>query len=174
MSRECVERGVPLLGVCFGAQLLAWGLGARVYGADAREVGFEPIVPTPAAEGDDLLDHYASGDQVFQWHMDTFDLPDGAELLATGERVTNQAFRMGPSAWGVQFHLEIDASEMDLWLGEYSKEGDLERDWGKSPDQVRAEGNRHLAGHEHKGGEGFRRFAAVAREARAAAGNPAS
>jgi GMP synthase (glutamine-hydrolysing) len=165
ISRSCVEQGVPLLGVCFGAQLLSWGLGGRVYKAEDREVGFEPITPTALADGDELLAHYEAGDRVFQWHMDTFDLPDDAELLATGDRVTNQAFRVGPAAWGVQFHFEIDAAEIDLWLEEFAKQGDLERDWGKSAEQVRAEAARSLAEHQRKGAEVFRRFAGVAQEA---------
>ena len=163
MSRACVEREVPVLGVCFGAQLLAWGLGARVYKADAREVGFEPMAPTDAGAADPLLSHYGAGDHVFQWHMDTFDLPDGAELLATGDRVRNQAFRVGTAAWGIQFHFEIDADEIALWLDEFAKEGDLERDWGKSATQVNDEASRYLPAHERKGAEVFRRFAEVAR-----------
>ena len=171
ISRACVERQIPLLGVYFGAQLLAWGLGARVYKADAREVGFEPIAPTETGSDDLLVSHYEPGDRVFQWHMDTFELPDGAELLASGDRIRNQAFRVGPSAWGIQFHFEIDAAEIALWLEEFSKEGDLQRDWGKSARQVHDEASRHLPEHERKGSEVFRRFAQVARDARAVAGN---
>ena len=166
LTRECVDRDIPLLGVCFGAQLLAWSLGADVFKAPAREVGFEPITPTAAAASDDLLDHYRPGDRVFHWHMDTYDLPDGAELLATGDHVANQAFRFGRSAWGVQFHVEIDAAELEQWLTEFAKVGDLEREWGKPPDRVRAEAERYLAEHERKGAEVFRRFAVAARERR--------
>jgi GMP synthase-like glutamine amidotransferase len=171
MSRTCVEREIPLLGVCFGAQVLAWALGADVYKAPAREVGFEPITPTDTGRRDELLSGYDEGDHVFQWHMDTFDLPDGAELLATNANVPNQAFRAGPSAWGVQFHFEIDADEVEMWLDEFAKQGDLERDWGKSTEQVRAEKAAHLREHERKGAEVFRRFAGVATRAAAPAQN---
>jgi GMP synthase (glutamine-hydrolysing) len=164
LTRECVDGDVPLLGVCFGAQLLAWSLGADVFKAPAREIGFEPIIPTAAAASDDLLDHYRPGDRVFHWHMDTYDLPDGAELLATGDPVANQAFRVGRRAWGVQFHVEIDAAELEQWLTEFARVGDLEREWGKPPDRVRAEAERYLAEHEQKGAEVFRRFAVAARE----------
>jgi hypothetical protein len=101
--------------------------------------------------------------------MDTYELPDGAEMLATGDRVENQAFRVGPSAWGVQFHFEIDAAEIRMWLEEFAKDGDLERDWGKSSQEVLAEADRHLAEHQRKGAEVFRRFATVARDAAPAA-----
>jgi GMP synthase (glutamine-hydrolysing) len=168
LSREAVERRVPYLGVCFGAQLLAWALGAEVRRAPVREVGFEPIAPEPAAASDPLLSHYARGDHVFQWHMDTYDLPSGGERLAAGERVANQAYRIGDTAWGVQFHLEVDADELAMWLQAYAEQGDLERDWGKSPGAVLDEAARHLADHERKGAEVFRRFAGVA--SRSAAG----
>jgi GMP synthase (glutamine-hydrolysing) len=167
LCRAAVDSGTPLLGICFGAQLLAWALGRPVLKAPVREVGFEPIRPTVDAPADPLLSHLADGDHGFQWHMDTYDLPEGSTLLARGDAVANQAFRVGDAAWGVQFHLEIDAAELDLWLRTYQQEGDLEADWGKSPAQVRDEASRHLSGHEARGRELFRRFAGVARERRA-------
>ena len=162
MSLEAVSRGLPLLGVCFGAQLLAWALGGEVRKAPVREVGFEPIRPSATAATDPVLSIYDDGDHVFQWHMDTYDLPDGAELLVTGDRVTNQAFRLGGRTWGVQFHFEIDVDEIELWLQEFSKEGDLLEIWGKTPEDVRDEAKRFLQEHERKGAEVFRRFAAFA------------
>ena len=95
--------------------------------------------PDPAAAADPLLGHYRDGDMVFQWHMDTFEPPAGATLLATGDRVRNQAFRAGERTWGVQWHFEIDRPELEFWLDTFSHEGDLDAEWGKSPDEVRAE-----------------------------------
>src|SRR5439155_6688943 len=111
LTREAVERDVPFLGLCFGAQVLAWALGADVVKAPLRELGFEPIRTLPAAADDPVLSHYADGDPVFHWHEDTFELPEGATLLATSEMVPNQAYRVGGSAWATQFHLEVDAAE---------------------------------------------------------------
>jgi GMP synthase (glutamine-hydrolysing) len=166
LTRESVDLGVPVLGVCFGAQLLAWALDADVGKAPEREVGFEPMRLLPAAAEDRLVSHYADGDHLFEWHMDTFALPVGAELLMTGDRVPHQVYRVGETAWGLQFHFEVDAPELEHWLDEYRKIGDLEEQWGKTPDDVRAEARVYMAEHERKGREVFRRFVEVARERR--------
>jgi GMP synthase-like glutamine amidotransferase len=102
---------------------------------------------------------------VFQWHMDTFELPRDAVLLAKGDRVRNQAFRLGDRTWGTQFHFEIDEPEIVLWLTAFSENKDLASTWGKTPEQVRDEARLHLAAHERRGRELFRRFAALAMHA---------
>jgi GMP synthase (glutamine-hydrolysing) len=163
LTREAVDRGTPYLGVCFGAQVLAWALDAGVMKAPVREVGFETIRPLPEAASDRLLSHYGDGDAVFEWHMDTFELPEGATLLVAGDRVPNQAFRVGDRTWGVQFHLEVDAAEVEAWLRGYARIADLLETWGKSNEDVRAEAERHIGGHEAKGREVFRRFTDLAR-----------
>jgi GMP synthase (glutamine-hydrolysing) len=165
LMREAVEDRTPVLGVCFGGQLLAWALDAPVGKGPVRELGFEEIRPTPAATHDPLFSLLADGDRAFQWHMDTFGLPEGAELLATGDAVTNQAFRYGDLAWGTQFHFEVDRAEVELWLDEFSSQGDLEAEWGKPPDRVVDEMDRFIAEHEARGREIFARFAHVASSA---------
>jgi GMP synthase (glutamine-hydrolysing) len=165
LTREATERGTPFLGVCFGAQVLAWALDAEVGKAPVREVGFEPIHPGALAAGDPLLSHYADGDMVFQWHMDTFELPAGAELLASGDGVPNQAYRLGDRTWGIQYHVEVDGSEIDAWLDAYAREADLGTTWGKTNEQVRDEARRFQAEHERKGRETFRRFVEQVRAA---------
>jgi len=166
LTLEAIEREVPYLGVCFGAQLLAWSLDAAVKKAPAREVGFEPIRLTAAASSDALLSHLADGDMEFQWHMDTFELPLDATLLVSGDRVANQAYRVGDRTWGVQFHFELVRDEMEQWLDTFEREdGPLETSWGKSADTIRAEADRYLAAHERRGAEVFTRFARLARSA---------
>jgi GMP synthase-like glutamine amidotransferase len=163
LMREAIERRVPVLGVCFGGQLLAWALDAEVGRAPIRELGFEPIHPTPAATHDPLFSHLSDGDLAFQWHGDTFALPSGAEILITGDRVSNQAFRYGTLAWGTQFHFEVDGAELEMWLQEFARRGgDLEAEWGKSPERVREERARHIGPHETRGREIFTRFTHLA------------
>ncbi len=164
LTREAIERGTPYLGICLGAQVLARALDRPVPLSPTREVGFEPVHPTRAAARDRLLSHYTDGDLVFQWHQDTFELPEGAELLATGDDVPLQAYRVNEATWGVQWHFEIDRSEIDFWLDVFSREGDLAAEWGKTPERVRAEADALMAVHEEKGAETFRRFAGVVRE----------
>jgi GMP synthase (glutamine-hydrolysing) len=127
-----------------------------------REVGYVPLRRTGAAAGDPLLDHYMDGDMVFEWHMDTFALPPGATLLATGDDVENQAYRLHDTTWATQFHFEIDRAEIELWVNEVADT--VEADWGKTGEQLRAEADRFQAAHERAGAEVFRRFAKVAQE----------
>jgi GMP synthase-like glutamine amidotransferase len=165
LTREAVDTGVPFLGVCLGAQILARALGRPVMKAARRELGFQPIHPTEAAADDRLLSAFADGDRVFQWHQDTFELPEGATLLATGEDVPHQAFRVGDLAWGIQFHFEVDGAELEEWLDEADALMDLEATWGKSSEDIRLEAKEHMTAHERRGDEVFRRFADVVRRA---------
>lgn len=163
LTLEAIERELPYLGICFGAQMLAWSLDAPVGKAPVREVGYEPIRPNDEAEIDPLLGHYADGDHVFQWHMDTFSLPDGAVLLASGDRVGNQAYRVGERTWGVQWHFEIDRPELEGWLVSFEQAGGpLDASWGKAAASVREEADRYQDQHEVKGRAVFARFAALA------------
>jgi GMP synthase (glutamine-hydrolysing) len=160
--RECVERGVPVLGICLGAQLLARALDAPVMPSPVREIGFTSIHPTTSGANDPLVSAFAEGDLVFHWHEDTFELPTGSELLATGDDVLVQAYRAGPRAWGLQFHLEIDREEIEAWLDDAGD--DLEETWGKSKEAVREEAELHLSRQSERARNAFRGFADVVRE----------
>jgi GMP synthase (glutamine-hydrolysing) len=161
VTLEALARRLPYLGICFGAQVLAWSLGNAVERSPVREVGYVSLHPTAAASDDPVLGHYADGDMVFEWHMDTFVLPADATLLATGDDVRNQAYRLRDTTWATQFHFEIDRPEMDVWIDEMDA---IETTWGKSGAAIRAEADRHQVAHELKGAEVFRRFVRVARE----------
>lgn len=159
LIRRAVDAGMPVLGICLGAQMLARAFDARVYRAPVRELGFKPVRITQAGEADPLLGAFHSGDRVFQWHEDTFDLPAGAELLAAGDDVQVQAFRMGRNAWGVQFHFEVDAAGVDAWLR--VAEPSLERVWNRTAEEVREELRLNLDTQQQRSRQLFSAFAGL-------------
>ena len=116
--REAVDRELPTLGICLGAQLLAKALGKRVYRNRVKEIGWYEVELLPAARDDRLFGGRGPVETVFQWHGDTFDLPDGAIHIARGPSCSHQAFRCGRSAYGVQFHVEMTPRLVDEWFGE--------------------------------------------------------
>jgi GMP synthase (glutamine-hydrolysing) len=114
LLREAVEADVPVWGVCLGAQLLASALGARVYRGEQPEVGLLPVHLTPEASDDPVFAGAPSSFPTLQWHGDSFDLPDGATLLASSPAYPNQAFRVGRS-YGLQFHIEVPLELATEW-----------------------------------------------------------
>ena len=104
LVRDAVTKGLPVLGVCLGAQLIANALGARVYRHAVKEIGWFPVqaVAVPAAE----TFRFPLETLVFHWHGETFDLPPGAVRLARSEGCENQAFQIGARVLALQFHLE--------------------------------------------------------------------
>jgi GMP synthase (glutamine-hydrolysing) len=117
--------GRPVLGICLGAQLLARALGARVYRNPFKEIGWAPVHWTEAAGRDRLFGGLRSPETVLHWHGETFDLPEGAELLASSDACRNQAFRAGSNAYGIQFHLEVTPEMISAWCREDANSGDL-------------------------------------------------
>jgi GMP synthase (glutamine-hydrolysing) len=108
--------GKPILGVCLGAQLVARTFDKPVYRHHELEMGFTPVEITPAGAVSPPLAGLARRQWVMEWHQDTFDLPDGAELLVTGERCRNQAFRIGTTAYAFQFHFEVTKPIVRNWV----------------------------------------------------------
>jgi GMP synthase (glutamine-hydrolysing) len=116
--REAIACELPTLGICLGAQLLAKALGKPVYRNPVKEIGWYDVELLPAAADDRLFAGRGPTETVFQWHGDTFDLPEGAIQLARGQSCPVQAFRYGRSAYAVQFHVEMTTSLVDEWLEE--------------------------------------------------------
>lgn len=161
LTCEAIDRGLPYLGICLGSQLLTRALGGEVRPAPVREFGFEPLRPTEEAGRDRLLSLFADGDMVFQWHEDTYDLPPGATLLAAGDAIPVQAYRVGDLAWGIQFHQELDALELGWWLRLADEEEDLAATWGKTAGEVTREAERYMDTHEERGRALFQAFAQI-------------
>src|SRR5206468_3374756 len=107
--------GLPVLGICLGAQLLAAGLGARVTRGVEEEVGFGEVTLTDEGCRDPVLGRGPRSIPVFHYHGDAFDLPRGAVLLAASPSYPNQAYRFGDRVYGFQFHAEVDRGLLDAW-----------------------------------------------------------
>ena len=118
LLEKALAENTPVLGICLGAQILARALGAPVYKARRPEVGFCRVDFEPAARSDALFGTFPNYLEVFQWHGDTFDLPRGAEHLASSGVCPNQAFRAG-QAWALQFHLEVTQPIARSWMAAY-------------------------------------------------------
>lgn len=114
--RACVAQDIPFLGICLGGQLLADVLGARVTsGSPCGEKGTLTVRLNVAGRADPLFAGLPEEFVTIQWHNDSFALPEGAILLGSSADCPNQAFRYGQSAWGIQFHPEVDREIVDCW-----------------------------------------------------------
>jgi GMP synthase (glutamine-hydrolysing) len=118
-----VDAGTPTLGVCLGAQQLAAASGAGVRRAGRPEIGWHTVELTPDGAADRLLGPLAPAFEAFQWHAYEFELPAGAVQLARSN-VCLQAYRLGATAWGIQFHAEVSAADALAWVADTSKDPD--------------------------------------------------
>jgi GMP synthase (glutamine-hydrolysing) len=120
---DLIEREVPLLGVCLGAQLVAGAAGALVRRAPEAEIGWYPVKTTDPARRDPLLGPLGPGFEALEWHSYEFRLPPGATALAQSDGCL-QAFRAGERAWGIQFHAEVTSADFGSWLDDYATDPD--------------------------------------------------
>ncbi|OAI29631.1 GMP synthase [Methylosinus sp. R-45379] len=117
LLRARLGRDAPTLGICLGSQLMAAALGARVYpGGAGKEIGFAPISLTQAGRDSALAALVEPEAEVLHWHGDTFDLPDGAVLLASSALYAHQAFAVGRRGLALQFHPEAERDSLERWF----------------------------------------------------------
>jgi GMP synthase (glutamine-hydrolysing) len=112
---QVAAAGIPFLGICLGGQLLAAAMGGRVASGRWEERGALHVTLTDEGRRDRLFRGIPDTFRTFQWHHDSFDLPPGAVLLASSEACPHQGFRIGESAWGVQFHPEVTEEIIRDW-----------------------------------------------------------
>ncbi|WP_027799174.1 glutamine amidotransferase [Paraburkholderia dilworthii] len=116
MIEKRIEAGLPTLGICLGAQLIARALGARVYPAGHTELGWEPLTLTDAGRASPVRHLDGGHTSMLHWHGDTFDLPANATRLASTSACENQAFAWGSHVLALQCHPEIRADRFEPWL----------------------------------------------------------
>jgi GMP synthase (glutamine-hydrolysing) len=166
LLRGALRDGVPVIGLCLGAQLLTRAAGGTVHRSEPSEVGWVEVSTTAAATADPVLGDVPASFTAMQWHHYACDLPPGAVELARNDTCL-QAFRLGETAWGTQFHIEVTRDILLTWMRWGGEEPEKA---GYSQERYRAELDRHIEAHEAIGRGMADRFAAVAaRKARSAA-----
>ena len=137
--QQLLSRHTPVLGVCLGVQLIAKAAGAAVYPVPGGpEIGWLPVELCGGADDDPVFGRLPERFDAFGWHYYTYDLPAGGEELARSARC-NQAYRLGETAWGIQFHAEVTLETVRSWLDD--KEDfplDLDRDalWVETQERI--------------------------------------
>ena len=120
--KEAMQRGKSILGICLGAQLIAKALGAKVFKAPVKEIGWYDVSLTETGSQDPLFSNLPKTFSVFQWHGDTFEIPKAGKLIATSSSIPHQAFRYGENVYGLQFHLEVTEEMIQEWMRTYEEE----------------------------------------------------
>jgi GMP synthase (glutamine-hydrolysing) len=165
LVHELLDRSIPMLGVCFGAQLLAEALGGEVREAAQPEIGWHDVELTPEGRSDPLLGFLPERFESLQWHSYEWLLPNEAVLLGRTDRCL-QALRCG-RAWGVQFHPEVTEADFGSWLDGWADDPRALAT-GLDPNELRAETAGKIAAWNDVGRELFRRFLREADPAQAA------
>lgn len=119
LIKQAVEEGKAVLGICLGSQFIASALGAKVYSGKQKEIGWFPLNITEM--GQELLS-IPEGHSVFHWHGDTFDLPEGAQLLASSASTPHQGFAVGDKVVALQFHLEVNEEAIEAMTTSFAEE----------------------------------------------------
>ncbi|TPJ30103.1 type 1 glutamine amidotransferase [Mesorhizobium sp. B2-7-2] len=142
LTRDFADKDRSVLGICLGSQLLARAFGGTNQIGGATEFGWHKVSLTPAAKSDPVLAAMPEKFPIFEWHDDTFGLPENAVRLACSAVAENQAFRLGRAVYGFQFHFEADTPMVRDWSTSFaSLIGERHPDWaGKLDDEMARNG----------------------------------
>lgn len=146
---KCVAADTPTLAICLGAQLLAEATGGDVR-HEEPEIGFPAVRRTPAGRDDPLLRDFVDGTPTFNAHRDFIALGPDATLLAVGDRAPVHAFRVGQRVYGLQFHPEFDAAQVERYASADEPAAYLRRH-GWQPSELIAQARDHDAAHTTMG-----------------------
>ena len=136
-------QGKPVLGICLGAQLIARSFGAAVYPNATPELGFTPLFPVDNVAPEPWIQTFPAGMPMLEWHFDTFDLPPTADWLMTSDHCQYQAFRLGISTYGLQFHPEATPEIVTGWWAFLSEA--VKAQYPHLLEQVRQQFDQHWA-----------------------------
>lgn len=156
LVRKAISADKPVLGLCLGAQLIARALGAEVFRAEQKELGFFPVTMSAAVAGDPLLSALPSLFFPAHWHGDVFAIPMGAECMASSALTPNQAFRHGRATYAFQFHLEMTPPLFEELVDDAAD--DIQR-CGADPRALKKEATRVLPALQNAAVEFFKTWA---------------
>lgn len=157
--RGLVSAQVPAMGICLGSELIARATGAWVGRLTVPEIGWGEVELTGAAAADPVFSALPPRFEGLVWHHYAHDLPEGGTALAHSA-ASLQAFRLGETCWGVQFHPEVTEPQLERWIGD-------ETDPPPDPEGLRAETRERIEGWNELGRRLCRSFLAAAERLRA-------
>jgi GMP synthase (glutamine-hydrolysing) len=151
-----LDDGMPILAVCLGTQVLADAAGGTARRSSEPEIGWFEIEVTDEGAADPVIGPLAPSFTGFQWHSYEAIPPDGAAILARTP-VCPQAYRIGDRVWGIQFHAEVSAADVDHWIDDYRSDEDAVR-IGVDPEALRRDTEPRMAEWNRLGRELCGRF----------------
>jgi GMP synthase-like glutamine amidotransferase len=135
LIRRALEEGLPVMGVCFGAQLISKALGGNVSRGEEMEIGWHPLERV-SVEPQGWLENLPIRFEAFHWHADTFSLPSGARHILRSAGFPHQGFTLGDHHLGLQFHLEMTGEMVKQWLVRYGGDLHLGSAWSQSAETI--------------------------------------
>ena len=135
--KQAIVKGKKVIGICLGSQLISSVLGAKVYSGITKEIGFFPLNFAEEALFLPLFSHFKNPYTLFHWHGDTFDLPLGAQLIASSQTCKNQAYVINDNVLALQFHLEMNEQIIEQLLSHAGKELYEKGDYIQNIDTIR-------------------------------------